>query len=710
MPASQQKLDQSSGTWAIKSTPSLPAGSPGSTKSPGSNIMIPSEAATKDGFLQTSFSESFLPSIDQGPDRLNRTVGFPRGSNGASDLTLPPTMPRKDFAKTTSSSTSFVSTGETSAASKLQLAQDRLQQLQYEEQDREDGLQEANGRLTEATDQHEAFEAELKRLAEAKALHEQQLSEIAGLGKAGQKLSSWYKARRHEYSESLRQIENKTWEAKRRQHKCFCEMKRVESYLPKQEQELDDLRAKIERITKECVLLEAEAQEEKIVREKTKTVKVKKPRPPKPKGLPWVSQVPNEIAKAQNCKNEGDLWQQAERLGISPRRHIAETLINLYGGAKAALDAMDVNRTGMVSLTEFTYGLQPLALQPKRVLHIFRMYDTDQSNEVSLREIFGDAIADLEGAQEERVQTPCATWVNWYKSMKKSQYRDKQGTIHREPKWVSSRSQLIDDLLQQREHTQQVQDRRNWMQATITRLRKRGLTDSACRELVAQHLPRGQGPKDSSGVRRLDETTVKQERKVYFEKLQGNVSKIQKAVMELRSQKSELRGAVRDLWSVTEKIQLARQEAALQEGSGGGLFSNKPESEEDRHASKQKDELEETTLITKMSTEFSIPEEEVKVIRQEFKELDNDNSGWIEKPEFIALIQKRQKAPLTEVDINTKWNSILRYKSTFSDHVGSGKAAIFELVTKGDASKKENHIAFEHFLLWYWENKGSTHA
>lgn len=737
-----------------RSMPNLGGGSPGAGKSHftagNSNLGSPGKAATKEGFLQTSHSEGLLPPIDQGQDRMAKTDGFNSRNHVSSDVALPPTTFNEDLAKTTSSFSkttsnfnSFASPGEMSSTSKLKLAQERLRQFRVEEKERQGELRKVHARFIEASDRQEAFEEELSRLAEAKILYEQQLSQISQrsfgspgkskdkdnmlegqaksdsasppqekggtnkIAKPNQKpkfnLSSWYDSRWHEYSESLRSIERKTWDASRKQQKYMRDAQKLEKVISQQEEDLVSLSAKIDDTTNEVASLQFEVQEEKNARQEAKS-KLPRPRPLKPKGTasPQSTQMPNEIESTsmQQGMPEEDLWEQAENLGISPRKHLAQSLINHYGSAKAAMSHMDYNGSGKVSMSEFQYGLAPLGLPPKRVVRIFDFFDRDQSQDLALREIFGNLAE--EDPVEERVHTPGATWVNWHKTMRKSFGRElKKG----QPKWIPSRSQLIDDLVQKRDYTQQIQDRKKWMKETITRLRGRGLTDSACRELVAQHLPRGHGPKDSHGVRRLDETDIKQERKKYFEKLQGNVNEIQKIVTDLSTQKFELRGAVRDLWNVTEKLQLAQQSAdtlgpAIGSMGGLGLSLKKDDS-----SKKKKDEAEEANLIKKMSSEFNIPEEEVKAIRKEFRELDADNSGWIEKPEFLTLLQTRQKEPLTEVDIENKWKSVLRYKSKFSEEVHSGKAAIFELITKGDPAKYEKHIAFEHFLVWFFENK-----
>lgn len=759
----QDKMRKSGGDWGNKTTSSL-----GSTFGPTSK---------QTSGMTTSHSDGFLPQIDQ--DRASRTDGFNSSSNSirycspgqttfsdSADFFLPEAAPKKDFAKTTSSlgSTGALSTGEPSASSKLQLAQDRMRHLTYELQDRKQGMNEANSRLVEVKGRSEAFDAELQRLADAKVLYEQQLEQIARqhTSKASpevvaqdsaepdpstelnatqivamsvptnfmsdRKLSSWFEARRREYSESLRVIERKTWDAKRRQHKYVLETKKLEAFLSKQEVELSALIAKMDDIQTEMQKLEDDAELEfEEIQKRKQEARVKALKPKKFKKVASAPSLPpaepEKFGKQSTFKRvstEGDLWQMAELANMSPRTYLADSLIAVHGSAKEATKKMDVNGNGKVSLLEFQYGLSSLNLPPKRVLQLFSHFDLDASKELSLREIFGDARADLEEQEEERVLTPCTMWQNWYKNMKKTQVRE-TGTINREPKWIPSRSQLISDLVQQRDQTQMIQDRKMWMKATMKRLKGRGLTDSACRELVAQHLPRGQGPKDSSGVRRLDKNTVKTERKGYIEKVQQNVNKIEKIVTDLSTQKTELRGAVRDLWSVTEKIQLARQEAEmLASGLGGlSLFGKKDGggSVEDAHAAnskaeeeKQKAKEKEDAMIKECCSKFNIPNDEARNIKDEFDMLDKDNSGWIEKAEFISLMQKRQQAPLTEVDIENHWRGILRYKSSFSDHVGSGKEAIFDIIMKGDASKNQTHIAFEHFLVWYWENKDSIHT
>merc|ERR1719487_2829093 len=170
-----------------------------------------------------------------------------------------------------------------------------------------------------------------------------------------------------------------------------------------------------------------------------------------------------------------------------------------------------------------------------------------------------------------RAMTPTTAYGLWAKAT------DRALPMHRyrRPRWVPDRSAGIQELLHRRDITLRVQEQRVWMKATIQRLKHNGFTDAACRELVAKHLPRGKGPRDALGFARLDERQVKAERKLYMEKVNLNARRVQKIVWDLGSQRRQLKGAVNDLWNVTEKPQMQKEEeekrTRIAEGAMKGL-------------------------------------------------------------------------------------------------------------------------------------------
>lgn len=203
---------------------------------------------------------------------------------------------------------------------------------------------------------------------------------------------------------------------------------------------------------------------------------------------------------------------------------------------------------------------------------------------------------------------------------------------------------------------------------------------------------------------------------------------MQKVILDLGLQRRELRRLVTDLWNVTEKQGALRAEEerrqrvmehAMSEGGVGlkDLFAK---------AKKQANEVHFNSIISSTGTatlrriaaENDMPLGDAEFIQSQFKRFDVDDSGFIEKREFVALLNEINDSYMTEMEIQSRWNSFLRFKSDRernSRSLETGKDVIAEAVAEVERSHaveggKTSHVGFEHFIVWYWETMCHTYS
>lgn len=327
-----------------------------------------------------------------------------------------------------------------------------------------------------------------------------------------------------------------------------------------------------------------------------------------------------------------------------------------------------------------------------------------------------------------RASTPLSQYRDWAKSAEKVKFE-----ALRPPKWTKPKGKTLDELLADRDSTQKEQERRDWMRRTLHRLKAKGYTDAACRELVATHLPRGHGPKDRHGFARLDSKAVKAERAAYLARIARSTKKCQKFLEDMRTSRGELTRSVKDLWSITEKSVVQRFEeerkrlvamdelmAAVSPEREFGIASvpsmishsdtvnrrwaTGSSSREDYHHHRKNavmavDEAMESAKakLKVLALANQIPLEEAEKIQRLFRRYDTDDSGSIDKDEFLKLFAAQttnDEEPMSESEIRDRWSSFIRFTVFYE---GAGPA-------------EPKSVEFSQFLVWYWKTQsGDPH-
>merc|ERR1711953_1193708 len=90
--------------------------------------------------------------------------------------------------------------------------------------------------------------------------------------------------------------------------------------------------------------------------------------------------------------------------------------------------------------------------------------------------------------------------------------------------------------------TKESESHRRWMAASFKRLKNKGKSDARCREIVALHLPRGNGPKDREGVATLSDADLRKCKKLYTDEVLEPVKNIQKVVYDMRDTRGCCKG------------------------------------------------------------------------------------------------------------------------------------------------------------------------
>jgi len=423
----------------------------------------------------------------------------------------------------------------------------------------------------------------------------------------------------------------------------------------------------------------------------------------------------------------------AHLLTFSPRTAISLTLIRCKGSKEKAFKYMDINENGRVSAKELRDSLVSLKIpwekmlreaglpRPNNPLSLYRLYDVyDNAPELEVSNLFGN----FEGVRphEEdlnRCSTPDA-WSKWCKNTSLGR-RGK-----RKPLWYIDKTSM-DEVLQTRNSAVAAETRKEWMKATIQRLKAHGVPGTACRELVARHLPRGKGPKDCHGIHLIDSKTVQAERKAYNDKVQRPVKKIQTLVKDMMVQRRELSQARTDLYNVafphsdsesetesecepiTERdamleLEEERKRALVQDfvspiekKAGKG----KDAAKEDEGPSIT-DPLASDPEVLKKMKEYSVSQRVSNKCLKEFRKYDLNFSDSMEKGEFMRYIRDHAHGEsLSESDYESAWREVLYYldKKDKQEDVTKGMEAVFKAVNLDKQARKE--VGYIQFLVWY---------
>jgi len=248
------------------------------------------------------------------------------------------------------------------------------------------------------------------------------------------------------------------------------------------------------------------------------------------------------------------------------RNKIREELIYAAGSARYAFNRIDLNGSGNISLQEFAEGVERMGVKwteitgLKRERELFKLFDQDKDSVITFAELFPDEATRRKNP--ERCSTP-EFWGTWVKNTGDWQDIDLDNpkAMRKETWKPHTRDEELELMQTKSDHTEEVQNKKKWMSATIRRLKSRGKSDARCREVVALHLPRGTGPKDREDVQTFTQVEVRSCKKIYTDQYMDPVKNIQKFVGDMKEQKREVRNLREELYQVTEgKNQQQRME------------------------------------------------------------------------------------------------------------------------------------------------------
>merc|ERR1712048_713785 len=147
----------------------------------------------------------------------------------------------------------------------------------------------------------------------------------------------------------------------------------------------------------------------------------------------------------------------------------------------------------------------------------------------------------------------------------------------RTPRWQpESSDQEIEHLLEGiRSNDHSLQEKKH-MKGMFRRLKHKGKSDARGREIVAQHLPKGTGPKDLQDVRVFSENDVTASRKKFFDEVTEPVKNIEKQVRDMQATRYELQSSRTRLFRALD-MHLLEQKQVMASFGGLDLLGKKEE-------------------------------------------------------------------------------------------------------------------------------------
>jgi len=226
-------------------------------------------------------------------------------------------------------------------------------------------------------------------------------------------------------------------------------------------------------------------------------------------------------------------------------------LVQFFGSARDAFSALDLNKNGLVSLQEWSDGLERLpaaggAARPA-ARELFKLLDERKAGSLRLVDLFPEEAATA--SKDREVSTP-RFWSAWCSQPLPSEAAQ-EADARKGPRWKPTPEEEHERLVRGAEEIRQAEEKRKWIMSTTERLKRKGKSDSRCREIVARHLPRGTGPKDRHDVHAFSDSEVRACRKQYNDELHDHSRKIQQGISDMRDQRRVLHDYKHRLWEVT---------------------------------------------------------------------------------------------------------------------------------------------------------------
>lgn len=261
------------------------------------------------------------------------------------------------------------------------------------------------------------------------------------------------------------------------------------------------------------------------------------------------------------------------------REEVRRELISLAGGAVEAFQIFDLSGSGNISMQEFTDGMERFEFPWKDItglrwiLDLFALFDQNRDGVIDFEELFPQDTGKEEAPRRPTTPDFWDQWCDWSDDYTVEVYSDRPAL------WESGAPDVeLQRLFKAQRKLKDEAVHRRWMSSMFRRLKNRGKSDAQCRECIAQHLPRGTGPKDRQSVHTYSELEVKNCKRTYKDDMQNHIRVIQKEVYTMREQRNALADTRQQLLATVGPMLLQhRQEEerkAAAQGIGGlsGLF------------------------------------------------------------------------------------------------------------------------------------------
>jgi len=357
------------------------------------------------------------------------------------------------------------------------------------------------------------------------------------------------------------------------------------------------------------------------------------------------------------------------------REVVRAALLQAAGGPRQAFKALDASGSGNVSMTEFEGGLNQLGIpwkeltQCKSVQHVFRLFDTNRAGLLNYYKLFGQD----ELVVRKKPDTP-GFWQEWcHQNQGISDIAVGSASL-RSPKWQpDGPEEELKLLFQARNANEEAMVKRAWMRSTIRRMKHRGKSDARCREIVADHLPRGTGPKDLEDVQTFSDVEVRACKRTYQDQVQEPVRNIQKIIYDMREQRRILQISRQKLYATAiepHKKREAQEEAKQTLGAAGlgGLVSAHLKKDQDLApdaATLERERLKEQRHAgeKQLAGKLKIGEDQIAEIHKEFCRISGEFPTMDE--ERISMKQLREvlkalhcEQAFTDGDLEKYWGEM----------------------------------------------------
>jgi len=423
-----------------------------------------------------------------------------------------------------------------------------------------------------------------------------------------------------------------------------------------------------------------------------------------------------------------------EELQDLHRHTIRRELVKRAKGAKKAFQLINLNGSGNICLQEFADGVSRLGVPWKEITglkrdrELFSLFDQDKNFVIDFPELFPEEAA-REKQEPKRLSTP-QFWDHW---CARNSDPDENP---RGPKWSSpfvEETKNLDGMMEESEwrfsNTEELLDKKKWMSSTIRRMKSRGKSDARCREMLALHLPRGNGPETRDGVKTFSQLEVDACKKKYYESINEEVRKVQKAVGTMRDQRRLLQTYHKKLYVVALEPMMRKQEQVAAASSlavqGFGDFANFRKNKDEKGESESADK----PAAQKVKT-LKMIAEEAHLELGEAEDLFRDYLKFCDPAEMLAfrafqryLTAVRPNRTFADSDMEAWWAQITQQnagdaanmgatttvdgtKSTIrrAEVDGAPGEASRRMQSPGDSRKavaRKKQCNFEQFAMWF---------